>query len=83
MEQIGQIFAQWVIVYFGQFYKDYRSSQKFWATFLSSIDYLLLLTFGAILSQTLSSHPVTTCFLRFLNCCLETLHLSWQASTST
>jgi hypothetical protein len=28
-DQIGRIFAQWVIVFFGQFYKNYRSSPKF------------------------------------------------------
>jgi hypothetical protein len=29
------------IVYFGKFYKNYRCSPKFWATFFLGIDYVL------------------------------------------
>jgi hypothetical protein len=36
-DQIGRIFAQLVIVLLGQFYKNYRSSPKFWATFFLSM----------------------------------------------
>jgi hypothetical protein len=32
-DQIGLIFARWVIVYFGQWFENYRSSAHFWATF--------------------------------------------------
>jgi hypothetical protein len=32
-DQIGRIFAPWVIVYFGQFFENYRSSPHFWSTF--------------------------------------------------
>jgi hypothetical protein len=32
-DQIGRIFAQWVIVYFGQFLENYRSSPNFGVTF--------------------------------------------------
>jgi hypothetical protein len=42
-DQIGQIFAQWEIVYIRQFYKYYRSSLKFWLTFFLSIDHVLIL----------------------------------------
>jgi hypothetical protein len=31
-DQIGRIFAQWVIVCFGQFRENYRSRSHFWAT---------------------------------------------------
>jgi hypothetical protein len=40
-DQIGRIFAQWVIVYFGQFYKDYRSNPNFWATLSLLIYYVI------------------------------------------
>jgi hypothetical protein len=32
-DQIGRIFAQWAIVYYGQFFENYRSSRHFCATF--------------------------------------------------
>jgi hypothetical protein len=32
-DQIGRIFAQWVIVYFAQLLENYRSIQHFWAPF--------------------------------------------------
>jgi hypothetical protein len=44
--QIGPIFAQWVIVYFGHQLENYRSSAHFWATFFhgTSYTYVLILT---------------------------------------
>jgi hypothetical protein len=32
-DHIGRIFAYWVIVYFGQWFKNYRGSANFWVTF--------------------------------------------------
>jgi hypothetical protein len=43
-DQIGQIFAQWVIVYFVQQFKNYRSSAHFWATFSHGTSFVLILT---------------------------------------
>jgi hypothetical protein len=33
-DQIGRIFAQWIIVYFGHWFETSRRSAHFWATFL-------------------------------------------------
>jgi hypothetical protein len=33
-DQIGRVFAHWVIVYFGQWFGIDKSSARFWATFL-------------------------------------------------
>jgi hypothetical protein len=30
-DQIGRIFAEWAIVFFGQFFENYGSAPKFWA----------------------------------------------------
>jgi hypothetical protein len=30
---MGRVFAQWVIIYFGQWFEKYRSSAQFWATY--------------------------------------------------
>jgi hypothetical protein len=46
-DKIGRIFAQGAITYIGQFYKNCRISQKFWATFFQSIHHevhVLILT---------------------------------------
>jgi hypothetical protein len=43
-DQIGRIFAQCAIVCFGQFFKNYTSSPKLWATLFQRIDYVLILT---------------------------------------
>jgi hypothetical protein len=32
-DQIGRIFASWVIVFLRQFFENYKSSPDFWATF--------------------------------------------------
>jgi hypothetical protein len=32
-DQIGRIFAQWAIIYYGQFLENYRCSPHFWVTF--------------------------------------------------
>jgi hypothetical protein len=37
-----------VIVYFGQFFENYRSSPHFCTTFSQSIDYVLILTNNAL-----------------------------------
>jgi hypothetical protein len=37
--QIGRIIAYWVIVYFGQFFENYRTSPKIWATFFHGKSY--------------------------------------------
>jgi hypothetical protein len=54
-DQIGRNFAQWAIVYFGELYKNYRSSPKFSATFFQSIDNVQIKTdknrFGYILGD--------------------------------
>jgi hypothetical protein len=44
--QIGRIFAYWVIVYFGLWYKNYcvGSSDKFWTNFFLGTSYVLILT---------------------------------------
>jgi hypothetical protein len=61
-DQIGRIFAQWAIVYFGQWFENYIQSANFWATFFRDISYVLiftkngLATFWASFSQT---HLVT------------------------
>jgi hypothetical protein len=36
-DQIGQIFAQCVIVYFGQSFKNYRNGPHIWATLFSRL----------------------------------------------
>jgi hypothetical protein len=33
-DQIGRVFAYWVIAYFGHFYENYRNTLKFSATLL-------------------------------------------------
>jgi hypothetical protein len=43
-DQIGRIFTQWVIVYFGQFLVNYKNSPDLCATFPLSIDNVLILT---------------------------------------
>jgi hypothetical protein len=30
--RLGEFLAQWVIVYFGQLFENYKSSPQFWAT---------------------------------------------------
>jgi hypothetical protein len=42
-DQIGRIFAQWVVVYFGLFFEIFRSSPHFWASFFHSQGYALIL----------------------------------------
>jgi hypothetical protein len=42
-DQIGQTFAYWAIVSFGQFYKNYRSCPKCCATFPRGKSYILIL----------------------------------------
>jgi hypothetical protein len=42
--QIGQIFAQWAIVYYVQCFENYRSRPHFYSTFVISMDYALILT---------------------------------------
>jgi hypothetical protein len=43
-DQIGRIFAQWAIVYFGQFLSNFRYSPIFMGSVFQSIDYVLILT---------------------------------------
>jgi hypothetical protein len=63
-DQIGRIFAQWAIVYFGQFFENHKSSPNFCATFPKIIDYMLTLTklvLGDLLGYFFtnsSGHPV-------------------------
>jgi hypothetical protein len=64
-DQIGRIFVDWAIVYFGQFFEIYRTTPKFWATFFSDTSYLIICTengFANILDNFLtnsSGHPAT------------------------
>jgi hypothetical protein len=61
-DQIGRIFAQWTIVYFGQFFDNYKSGQHFYASFFLSIDYVLILTkkrVGLHFARFLQAHLVT------------------------
>jgi hypothetical protein len=61
-DQIGRIFTQWAIVYFGQWFENYRSSPNFLATFSRSTSYVLIFAKndGAIFLATFSqTHLVT------------------------
>jgi hypothetical protein len=42
-DQIGRIFAQWVIVCFGQLHENYRTCPHFWATLFKCKVYSLIL----------------------------------------
>jgi hypothetical protein len=44
VDQIGRIFACWAIVYLGTFFENYKSSQKFWSSFISSKNNVISLT---------------------------------------
>jgi hypothetical protein len=50
----GRIFADWVIVYFGQFCENYRNSPKIWANFFHGKSYVFVLTENVlgVFSQT-------------------------------
>jgi hypothetical protein len=60
---LGRIFAYWAIVYFGHYFDNYRSTANYWATFLHSTSYVLILTntwLGYILGDFFtdsSGHP--------------------------
>jgi hypothetical protein len=41
-DQIGQIFAKWAIVYFGQFFFNYEGSRHFFATLFHGKSYVLI-----------------------------------------
>jgi hypothetical protein len=43
-DQIGRIFAHWVIFFFGQFFENYRSSPNIWATLFNGKSCLIILT---------------------------------------
>jgi hypothetical protein len=68
-DQIGRVFAQWEIVYFGQWFKNYRSSAHFWATFFHGTSHVSILTkkmLGYILGDFFtnsSGHPGTNIVL--------------------
>jgi hypothetical protein len=57
-DQIGRIYAQWAIVYFGQCFENYWSGANFWATLFHGTSYVLIMTkngwatFWATFSQT-------------------------------
>jgi hypothetical protein len=62
-DQIGRIFAYWAIVFFGQFFENYRRGTNSWATFFHGKSNALILTkielglhFGRFFSQ---AHLVT------------------------
>jgi hypothetical protein len=62
-DQIGRIFAQWVIAYFGQFIENDRNSPHYWATYFQRLGVCLKFgkklgwaVFWATFSQT---HLVT------------------------
>jgi hypothetical protein len=58
-DQIGRIFAQWVVVFFGQLLKIYKNSPQFWSTFYQSKDDLFIFTekmVWAIFTSS-SGHP--------------------------
>jgi hypothetical protein len=42
-DQIGRIFACWVIVFSGQFF-NYKSSPDLWATFFQDVSWVLIST---------------------------------------
>jgi hypothetical protein len=66
-DQIGQIFAQWGIVYFGQWFENYRRSAHFWATFFHGTSCVLILTkngLGDFFTKS-SGHPVDSLSPRF------------------
>jgi hypothetical protein len=42
-DQTGRIFGQWMVVYFGQWFENYRSSAHFWATFFHGTSSVLIL----------------------------------------
>jgi hypothetical protein len=44
-DQIGRIFAFWVIVYYGQFCENDISSPNFWASFINGKRYWLVLAY--------------------------------------
>jgi hypothetical protein len=58
-DQLGRIFNQWVIVYFGQWFENYKTIAHFWATFFHATYHLCInfdkkigwATFWAIFSQ--------------------------------
>jgi hypothetical protein len=61
-DQIGRIFAQWAIVYYEQFFENYRSSPHLCYTVFTGIDYVLILTkngLGYILGHFSQTHLVT------------------------
>jgi hypothetical protein len=72
-DQIGQIFAFWVIVYFGQitFFQNYSSSQSIWTAFynLISLVFLTKIRLGHILDDlfTNSSRHRGVCLSIFLS----------------
>jgi hypothetical protein len=43
-DQIGQIFAYWAIVYFGQFFENDIISPNFWATLFNGKSYVVIFT---------------------------------------
>jgi hypothetical protein len=43
-DQIGRFFAAWVIVFFGQFFVNYRLSPNFWGYFFHGKNCALILT---------------------------------------
>jgi hypothetical protein len=61
-------FAQCVIVYFGQFYLNYRSGTHFWATFstVTIMYYFRQTVLGYILGNFLPTRLVTLLATRFL-----------------
>jgi hypothetical protein len=73
-DQIGRIFAQWAIAYFGQWFENYRSSAYFWATFFPqyqlSINFykkIVWATFSALFQKLIwssctESIPITAKF---------------------
>jgi hypothetical protein len=78
-DQIGRIFVYWVIVYFGQFVENYRSSPNIWTTFIHGKSCAIIstklgwATFWATFSQKFIWSPwfgaccATKCFIRALS----------------
>jgi hypothetical protein len=60
--QIWLVFADWAVLFFGQFFENYRRSPNFWSTFFHGRSYELIFTsftkvdFGQFY-QNESGHP--------------------------
>jgi hypothetical protein len=83
-DQIGRIFAHWVIVYFGHLFENYRTSTNFWGTFSLSWGYALILAknvLGYVLGyffKNASGH--TGCVVRHCTAWNSFFVLGWKVT---